>query len=486
MLSAIDRRRRLVAGCVLMLAALAFAALMAATGRASTPSPAPTSQSAYSKAYELGLEAYTYGLPLLETNKTFLTQTSVNVSNDSGYGPDNQFNSVRNLTNPKSKAVVAPGSNGLSSIAWVVLTNGPEVLHVPNVHNHSFVLALVDPYTEDFKNLGTVAHTKPGYYVIAGPGQHNVPIPPGAQRIDVNYSRIWIIGSTQLKGKNDLANVHRIQNGYTLTPLADYGKNYQPKRTAHPNKTVKTYQLPSGLRFFDVLGQLLKQFPPPAADQPELRRLAAVGIGSGMQPSKNARLSSETLSGLKAAVRAGPAQITSDAKSLFKAGFSKHDGYFLGGFGQYGTNYKLRAVIAQVGLGAVTSQQTIFALGLTDHSLAPLSGSTSYVMHMRTAPPINGGWSVTVYDLQGFLVPNPINRYELSNASKLARNSDGSVDIYLQATRPSSATQAANWLPTPSGAGFEVIWRIIAPKPAKISDILNGSGWQPPAITAAP
>ncbi len=33
---------------------------------------------------------------------------------------------------------------------------------------------------------------------------------------------------------------------------------------------------------------------------------------------------------------AGPAQITSDAEQLFLAGFVKHDGYFLGGFGQRG------------------------------------------------------------------------------------------------------------------------------------------------------
>ncbi len=69
---------------------------------------------------------------------------------------------MRNLTNPTSTAVVAPGSNGLSSIAWVDLTAGPEVLHVPNTLGHSFVLALVDPYTEDFRNLGNVTGTKPG------------------------------------------------------------------------------------------------------------------------------------------------------------------------------------------------------------------------------------------------------------------------------------------------------------------------------------
>jgi len=168
------------------------------------------------------------------------------------------------------------------------------------------------------------------------------------------------------------------------------------------------------------------------------------------------------------------------------AGFATHNGYLLGGFGHYGTNYRLRAVIAQIGLGAVSSEQTIFALSLTDHSLKPLSGSTNYVLHMRSTPPVTESWTLTAYDLQGFLIPNPIHRYQISNASQLARNSDGSVDIYLQASRPAYPAQAGNWLPTASGAGFELIWRLIGPTPAKIKGILDGSGWQPPAITAIP
>ena len=114
----------------------------------------------------------------------------------------------------------------------------------------------------------------------------------------------------------------------------------------------------------------------------------------------------------------------------------------------------------------------------------PLSGSSAYVMHLPSMPPVDQGWTVTVYNLQGFLVPNPIKRYQLNSRSKLTRNPDGSVDIYLQATEPADPAQAANWLPTPPGQGFEVIWRLLAPKPGRIQGILDGSGWQPPAITS--
>lgn len=221
------------------------------------PAAAAARQGAYQSAYALGLQAYIYGLPLLETHKTFVTQTSVTVSNGDGYGPVNTFNNVRNLTNPDSKTVVAPGSNGLSSIAWLDLTHGPEVLHVPRVHGHSFVLALLDPYTTNLRNLGTANSTRPGYYAILGPGQHGMPLPPGTGRIDVDYSRIWIIGSTQLKGRRDLANVHRIQDGYTLTSLAAFVGCVQPRPARAPQD--------EGAQLLAAAGPALLRRPGPPA-----------------------------------------------------------------------------------------------------------------------------------------------------------------------------------------------------------------------------
>ena len=136
----IERGRVLLVACAV--------ALAVAGALLSTPGPARASQADYDNAYSLGRQAYVYGLPLLETNKTFLTQTSINVSRG-GFGPVNRFSSVRAANNPTSKSVVAPGANALSSIAWLDLRNGPQVLHVPPAPRHYFVLALLTPYTED-------------------------------------------------------------------------------------------------------------------------------------------------------------------------------------------------------------------------------------------------------------------------------------------------------------------------------------------------
>ena len=123
-------------------------------------------------------------------------QTSVNVPDGRGRGPVNRFSHVRVLADDSARDVVAPNNDTPYSIAWLDLRRQPMVIHIPRV-NRYFVIPLYDPYTEDFRNLGSVPKTEPGDYVITGPGQHRMRIPKGTRRIKSRYDRVWIIGRTQ-------------------------------------------------------------------------------------------------------------------------------------------------------------------------------------------------------------------------------------------------------------------------------------------------
>src|SRR5437763_9151484 len=109
------------------------------------------------------------------------------------------------------------------------------------------------------------------------------------------YSRVGIIGRTYIRSAADTPNVVRIQNKYTLTPLDKWGTRYRPPRPRHVERRSKKFTIPGTargqdpLKFFDTLGDQLRLFPPPAADRPLLRALAAVGIGPGLHPSAEPR-----------------------------------------------------------------------------------------------------------------------------------------------------------------------------------------------------
>jgi hypothetical protein len=88
---------------------------------------------------------------------------------------------------------------------------------------------------------------------------------------------------------------------------------------------------------------------------------------------------------------------------------------------------------------------------------------------------------MSLYDANVFFFPNPFHRYLINDRTDLHYNADGSLDLYIQADQPSNPKQAQNWLPSPPGETFRIIWRIYQPGNAR-AGILDGSGWQPPAI----
>jgi hypothetical protein len=95
--------------------------------------------------------------------------------------------------------------------------------------------------------------------------------------------------------------------------------------------------------------------------------------------------------------------------------------------------------------------------------------------------PAKAFWSMTLYDANVFLYPNPFKRYLINDRTNLHYNPDGSLDLYVQANQPSDSQQAQNWLPSPPGAPFKLIFRLYEPGKAR-AGILDGTGWQPPAI----
>jgi hypothetical protein len=120
----------------------------------------------------------------------------------------------------------------------------------------------------------------------------------------------------------------------------------------------------------------------------------------------------------------------------------------------------------------------LYSQSKTNTTGVPYSGAYNYVLHFEanSTPPVNAFWSVTLYDNQAHIVPNPINRYQVSpHTGNLTYNPDGSLDIYIQNASP-GANKESNWLPAPPGA-FEFVFRQYWPQEAA----LNGS-WVPPAV----
>ena len=92
--------------------------------------------------------------------------------------------------------------------------------------------------------------------------------------------------------------------------------------------------------------------------------------------------------------------------------------------GIYGTDYRQRALVTAIGLGANRPQDAVYPTSEGPDVLKPYNGANKYVMHFNKGelPPVDGFWSLTMYDANYFFVPNPLNRYTVSQRNKLKTN----------------------------------------------------------------
>jgi hypothetical protein len=148
--------------------------------------------------------------------------------------------------------------------------------------------------------------------------------------------------------------------------------------------------------------------------------------------------------------------------------------------GLYGTDYFMRALVTAIGLGANRPQDAIYPTSLKDADGKAYDGANKYVMHFAKGqlPPVDGFWSLTMYDANYFFVANPINRYSISGRQSLRSDADGSTDLYIQNQSP-GADKETNWLPSPPGK-FILMLRMYWPK-EKDPSIFDGS-WKIPPV----
>jgi hypothetical protein len=253
-----------------------------------------------------------------------------------------------------------------------------------------------------------------------------------------------------------------------------------------PNADIKTppveeLQNMNGLAFFDALARLLKSNPPPAADAPMLETLATIGVIPG-QAFDSSKLDPAVAKELEGVVARSIVTLQDKAKGMGTA----VNGWRIPkmNIGAFGTDYEMRAFIALIALGANLPADSLYPTTFVDGDGKPLSGANRYVLHFEAGltPPVNAFWSVTMYDPQSFFVENSIHRYAISSWMPLTRNTDGSLDIYIQHDSP-GADGEANWLPAPAGA-FNITMRMYWPKDQSPS-IIDGT-WKPPAVNRAP
>jgi hypothetical protein len=433
----------------------------------------------------LATDAYIYGYPLVTMEMTRRVITNV-AAPEGTRAPMGQIIKLRHYPDAAFRDVTAPNADTLYTTAFFDVGHEPWVLSLPDMNERYYLMPMLDGWTTVFqvpgkRTTGTGAQT----YAITGPGWTGT-LPAGVKEYKSPTGIVWLLGRIYCTGTpEDYAEVHALQDQVKLVPLSAYGKPYTPSPgTVDPSIDMKTavrdqVNRMDAVAYFTLLAELMKTNPPSAADRAALAKFARIGLVPGQD--FDARK-------LRADFARRIPEIANDRIMIqFKINKDVHDidGWgFTTKTGIYGTDYLMRALVTAIGLGANRPQDAVYPTSQKDADGHAYDGANTYVMRFAKGqlPPVEGFWSLTMYDGAYFFVPNPIDRYSISARQDLKTNPDGSVDLYIQKDSP-GPDRESNWLPAPAGK-FILMLRMYWPNESNPS-IIDGTWTIPPVRRVA-
>ena len=121
---------------------------------------------------------------------------------------------------PGSSKLMTVGVNHdtLLTVGWLDLSNGPQVLHVPDFSGRYYSVQFTDPYDVDFAYVGTRATgTQAGDYLVTGPGWHGS-APQGTKQISSPNNSVLVLGRILVYSDSDLPTAYGLTKQIQLIP----------------------------------------------------------------------------------------------------------------------------------------------------------------------------------------------------------------------------------------------------------------------------
>ncbi len=418
----------------------AFAAMFAIVTLVA-PAPVRAQSVTPEEAATIAEEAFIYLYPLITMDISRRQFTNIEAGKMPGRGPMNTFVHMREYPSAEFREVVRPNFDTLYSSGWLDLTKGPMIISAPDTQGRYYLLPMLDMWSDVFAVPGKrTSGTGAQNYAIVPPGWSG-DLPKDAERIEAPTPYVWIIGRTQTNGPKDYEAVHKVQDGYKITPLSRWPNAAEAISVKiDPSVDMKTPPLTQvntmpAEAYFAYGAELMKLNPPHSTDWSTLARLKRIGLVPGqsfdiskLDPAIKDALATGAKSGLKLMMDKLPTlarvvngwQMNTDT------------------MGVYGNYYLKRAIVAMVGLGANQPDDAVYPLSVADADGKPLTADKKYVLHFKKEelPPVSAFWSVTMYDANGFQVANPINRFAIGDRDALKYETDGSLNLYIQTDSP--------------------------------------------------
>ena len=431
-------------------------------GLAQTQSSPPKYTPAQAQAledwsYALALNAATWGSPVVIM---YALRNNDAVGVDVKASP-NELWRMDNISTPElaeKEGYVLPNCSMIYGFGFLDLRQEPVVLTLPDSGGRYYMVETVDMWTNAFAYpAGVTAGDKGGKVVYVGPGWNGT-LPAGLKRIDAPTPWILIQPRIHMPNPSEVDAARKVLAGIKVQTLSEYlGKpplpkakyDYPPPNFVNPKLPVSALDFRDPLQFWEILSAAMNENPPSEAEiQAVLPMFKPLGLEFGKQWDRS-QVDPIVLKAMSKAAQQIPT-------ILNEMPFGRlTNGWFIPPptVGDPQLHYKIRAIVARIGLTANKPKEAVYFVGLSDSEGNPLTGAKNYTITFKETPPYlkPGLWQLRMFDgTNSYPVPNPINRYVTGSDVDLKRNPDGSTTIYIQPESPGEDKES-NWLPAPKG-----------------------------------
>jgi hypothetical protein len=479
-------RRRLLLVAAAMAAALTLVAPVAEAQSPPDLSQATTTQQIFNgpakDPYTLAVRAYVWGFPLVLSGqvRTALTNPADPFAErppTSAGAALNNLGFQKQVSDPRLVVGPAPNNDTLYALAWVDTNTGPFVLETPDFGDRYYTFQMAQEDSSTDWSFGRRTHgSKLPPVFISGP-KFKGKAPKGMLWVRSHDRYLGIFGRVLVDPNvpGDFDAVYALQAQMHLLPWAKWARGETEPNEAPAQRPLvdPSRGIDPTVRFLEQLGNVLPDIDPRSSEIPLLRQLTRIGLSrrSGFSPDE---LTPEAKAEVVRGLADGAAIVARKTQNL---GTNVNGWSFNLRGPVFGHDWLLRAAVARDLIFVVPAKEALYPSARVDGNNDTLNGANTYRLHFGAGqlPPVGAFWSITMYDNQGFLTVNPINRYSIGDRTPgLLYNPDGSLDITISNTQP--ATGAANWLPSPAGQ-FYLVMRLYIPG----QEIFNGS-WSPPPV----
>ena len=450
--------------------------------RAMAPGPDTRVKITEEYAKLVARDAYFWSWPLVNIFNRRLVMAEVKEAVKAGplvFAPLNRNAMFTDYVDPAERAVACPNQDVVYGLASIALDLSPVVVQVPDFGDRFWVYQIVDLRSDSFVQLGKMYGTTPGFYLLVGPNWQGE-VPKGITKVFRSSTNTGFCAPRVFQDdtKEDKKAIQSVLPFVLFYPLADYdGKmksvdwaNLKKAPTQAAGDEESKWVFPE--KFVDQLPVVLADAPPLPGEEARYAQVLAV-VEAAQADAK-----------LKAAMAEAAAEADEQlVKPLFQfRNYGQQLPYkwsTISNEAAFGTDYFTRTAVAKSNIFVNSPNETKYFYQDLDQDGRRLNGANRYTVTFlkNQTPPVNGFWSLTLYNEHHFFAPNPINRYSVGTKNKdLHIGSKGELTIYVQSEPPRDA-ERTNWLPAPKNADFTLYVRAYWPK----APVMDGS-WTPPPV----